>query len=1018
MVNRRPEPVNYRPFRVEPNLANGLLSVPRDDGEFERRVAQGLANMADQFGQRAELEASAAGQRQGAADALAGAPRASKVTGGEITGTASPNGQAGHVLGAQSGVRVIAGDGVDQAKAILRHEEGFRSKAYWDVNAWRVGYGSDTVTLADGRSVPVTKDTVVSRDDAERDLNYRFSSREGAAVRGQLGDAWDKLNATAQGVLLSVGYNYGSLPDTVVNAVKTGGMSAIADAVRGLSANAGRRAREADLLSGAGGHPSYAKLPDAAADGPISVTPVAVRASVEVTPGSPGSFKPRGGISIYDRAYDVSGTRTYTQLLDQVMMEDQQSVFDAYKDDPAMLRKAMGQLEQAHMKDHVFPELEADYQTAFRKNAFLYQRRAEQALQERKVAQDRVDFDGRVQSLENQKSQALAGLDPNDPLVASKLSTLQGGIDSHYDSAVSRGIYTPEQAAELKQRSRSDMVTGFYLGQAKNKVSAAEIASLRSEMTEDYAAGKLEGVSASDWERINKGLAGAEDARRSQDALANKALKQRGDDIAGRVARGLAVAPEDLAQFQLDIKSAPDGPEIARKTFMKLKLAEALRTQPVREIEGDMWNIIRGQDGYVSPDDYDAAVKMVDAHKAEVTKDPLGVAERFGIVPSQGQLPDPGTASPDDMAAGLTNRILYADVAAEHFGVAPKYFRPEEEDALKRAVTSTDVNRHSSAMKQLDVFSSKLGLQEVEHLFGKDALDRLQDWQGKVRYATPAEAQQWLKDRNDPKWREMVKPLVTKGEAEARKLSADDVVGMLDENGMFRSGVDGTADKSVRDMMMGDFTRLVGERYAATQDIKLAQSQAADRMKKVWGTSDVFGGRGGRLMLYPPEEHYPTVAGSHDWMGEELASVAKDRGYTPEGMALVADGKTRAAIERKEVPGYLLSHINPETGYEELVTDDQGRPLRHFFDPKAAQATAAAKAEKARRTRNDPWLVLGKGTSIGPLYPFGADPADLAMRDRRAAEIAGEQQDTYQMRKQNHDRVRAQLRENGIPGGK
>ena len=36
------------------------------------------------------------------------------------------------------------------AAGLLRRFEGFKSTPYWDVNADRVGYGSDTVTLADG----------------------------------------------------------------------------------------------------------------------------------------------------------------------------------------------------------------------------------------------------------------------------------------------------------------------------------------------------------------------------------------------------------------------------------------------------------------------------------------------------------------------------------------------------------------------------------------------------------------------------------------------------------------------------------------------------------------------------------------------------------------------------------------------------------------------------------------------------------------------------------------------------
>ena len=140
--------------------------------------------------------------------------------------------------------------GFDAAKNLLRQEEGILSNPRWDKTAFRAGYGSDTTTLSDGRVVPITQGMHVSTEDAERDLNYRLTSREGKQAREQLGGLWDTLPANVQAPLYSVAYNYGSLPKSVVAAVKTGDTAKIADAVRALSANPDRRAREADMILG------------------------------------------------------------------------------------------------------------------------------------------------------------------------------------------------------------------------------------------------------------------------------------------------------------------------------------------------------------------------------------------------------------------------------------------------------------------------------------------------------------------------------------------------------------------------------------------------------------------------------------------------------------------------------------------------------------------------------------------------------------------------------------------------
>jgi GH24 family phage-related lysozyme (muramidase) len=146
-----------------------------------------------------------------------------------------------------------AGDTKTQTKALLRRFEGFKETPYYDVNAHRAGYGSDTTTLPDGTVVSVTADTKVSRDDAERDLDRRVGEFQGK-VRGQVGpEKFDALPANVQAVLNSVGYNYGELPAGVAAAAKTGDPQQIAAAIRARGSdnegvNAKRRNAEADYV--------------------------------------------------------------------------------------------------------------------------------------------------------------------------------------------------------------------------------------------------------------------------------------------------------------------------------------------------------------------------------------------------------------------------------------------------------------------------------------------------------------------------------------------------------------------------------------------------------------------------------------------------------------------------------------------------------------------------------------------------------------------------------------------------
>lgn len=162
-----------------------------------------------------------------------------------------------------------ASGSVDTSAALLRRFEGFRATPYWDVNAYRTGYGSDTVTLADGSIQKVVQGMRVSIADANRDLERRIGEFQNT-IRNQIGaDRFAGFSDQQQAALTSIAYNYGSLPDRIINAVREGSTAEIAQAIRGLAGdNAGvnrdRRNQEAFLFaSGDDPHAQYRRDEDA-----------------------------------------------------------------------------------------------------------------------------------------------------------------------------------------------------------------------------------------------------------------------------------------------------------------------------------------------------------------------------------------------------------------------------------------------------------------------------------------------------------------------------------------------------------------------------------------------------------------------------------------------------------------------------------------------------------------------------------------------------------------------------------
>ena len=139
---------------------------------------------------------------------------------------------------------------------LIRRFEGYRDNPYWDVNAYRVGYGSDTITMPDGSVVSVKPGMTVDRAAAERDLARRVETEFMPIAMNAVGpQAWGALGEPQKAVLASIAYNYGRMPQNVAMAIKNGDLSGAASAIEALSShnggvNAKRRAEEARIFAG------------------------------------------------------------------------------------------------------------------------------------------------------------------------------------------------------------------------------------------------------------------------------------------------------------------------------------------------------------------------------------------------------------------------------------------------------------------------------------------------------------------------------------------------------------------------------------------------------------------------------------------------------------------------------------------------------------------------------------------------------------------------------------------------
>lgn len=146
---------------------------------------------------------------------------------------------------------------LEQAAAeVIKYFEGYRSSPYWDVNAYRLGYGSDTIELPNGTHRKVLPSDSTTVEYATKDLVRRVKNEFMPTVANQVGEPyWTNLSIPAKAALISIGYNYGSITKpAIITAARTGNMEQLAAAILAttIGDNGGindkRRHKEAELV--------------------------------------------------------------------------------------------------------------------------------------------------------------------------------------------------------------------------------------------------------------------------------------------------------------------------------------------------------------------------------------------------------------------------------------------------------------------------------------------------------------------------------------------------------------------------------------------------------------------------------------------------------------------------------------------------------------------------------------------------------------------------------------------------
>ncbi|WP_127523668.1 hypothetical protein [Mesorhizobium sp. Z1-4] len=686
MANYRREPVSYRPFRADPILSEGLLAVHRPGGELLEQVAQGFFRLAAEAGAVADDQVQRRFTQAGERAGVSGAPDIAIKQGRRPQGP-RPSSPAG---GARAASQIQTSSALPQSflDAVDRSEGGGDYDTLFG-HAQRAG----------GRFAG----TRVSQMTIGQAMAFANPGGEYAqSVKGQIGRV-----ATPMGRHQIVG-------TTLRTTVGKMGLDPNAPFDKGaqdaIAAHLARaRVASASTMDGKiaalrsewegfknVSRADMAQIVNDIENGVGSAGGGDVRFAV-----SGGGFVPMTGDTLAARSYNEAGARRYLQVLDTEVLSTTSQVYDLYSDDPATLERALGALKSELFKDHVIDEIAADFEVRYGQLANRYMEQARGKLQKRLEAEDRAAFIERTDTLSTDIARRIERLDPDNPSGGELLAATLGELDGHYDSAVERGILTPEAAANAKAKARSSTAVSFYSRQARER-SAEDIAAMREAMRADFAEGRLDGVDADGWTLLEAELSRLEDGARTRDTKAAAALNQRAAAQLKRIEAGFDPDPEEINRLKLDQAGTPEGAQIVETAQRVMEAATVLRDSPLPAAQKYVEEL-RKRTGRNASDADIAVLAYAEERLAElqelVTKDPVG----YEIATGRLELTPLALDGEDaELAASLAARQSEMRAVAETYGRPIEILRPTERTALARMMTEDprQMPRLAKAMRE------------------------------------------------------------------------------------------------------------------------------------------------------------------------------------------------------------------------------------------------------------------------------------------------------------------------------
>jgi hypothetical protein len=297
---------------------------------------------------------------------------------------------------------------------------------------------------------------------------------------------------------------------------------------------------------------------------------------------------------------------------------------------------------------------------------------------------------------------------------------------------------------------------------------------------------------------------------------------------------------------------------------------------------------------------------------------------------------------------GLDPKVS-ADVITAKTGIAPR----QVINSIRAGLSGGNAAEFEDAITQ----ASRLNSISKHAFLGVDGYAGIRDdvaaFDHNIRLGYDgSRAAQMVKDLHDPA-KEVDRDFIKNNKKEIDKWTgADDVTKALEAESRFvKSDYDIGFSNTQTDAIVSEY-RDVFERSLmyAQGDFDVAKSVAAAHFKTIYNTTNVGGEP--RVMRRPPEQYYPAVGGSHDYIQNQLVAdlkISLGVDVRPENIAIFPDGVTEAEVESGMTPSYQVFYRDPKTGLLERAYGDAGKQRAGRFRADVEQASVEYQEELAVR---------------------------------------------------------------------